>query len=183
MYKKYICGAGGKYIATGTQIDRTQFYPIRVGFSNRANPTRQASATADSNPTNWKARHAMCASAMNIPEDKAIYFKPDNIEREVGSYLISKEKLGEGGTAVVKLAWNRHTKELAAAKLIAKYRLTDRGRDNLEREYVWYLHNGPMRDPPAGLLRGSCACGTFDSIIPATKWFTCSVLHIIFLVP
>jgi predicted Ser/Thr protein kinase len=73
---------------------------------------------------------------MSIPEDKAIHFSPENVEREVGSYIVSKEKLGEGGTAVVKLAWNRQRKDLAAVKQIAKYRLTDRGRDNLERECV-----------------------------------------------
>lgn len=84
--------------------------------------------------TNDTWRHLL--PIMSIPESKTAYFSPDNIEREVGSYLVSKQKLGEGGTAVVKLAWNRQRKELAAAKLIAKYRLTDRGRDNLEREYV-----------------------------------------------
>jgi serine/threonine protein kinase len=58
------------------------------------------------------------------------------VSLQVGPYLISKHKLGEGGTSVVKLALNKHKKALVAVKIVAKYRLTDRGRDNLEREYA-----------------------------------------------
>src|SRR5438093_970840 len=76
-----------------------------------------------------------------FPEDVRTFFEPENIDKELGQYLISKHKLGEGGTSVVKLAWHKQKKVTLAVKIIAKYRLTDRGRDNLEREYGYFTSN------------------------------------------
>lgn len=107
---------------------------------------------------------------MSIPQDKVAYFVPENIEREVGSYLVSKQKLGEGGTAVVKLAWNRQRKDLAAVKILAKYRLTDRGRDNLEREYV---------APQLFSLQRSASSGPL--VLPSRVYFAFLIPCVVFL--
>jgi len=72
-----------------------------------------------------------------LPQDLASFFIPENIEKEIGPYYVSKHVLGRGATSEVKLAWHKSNKSPVAVKIVAKYKLSDRARDNLEREYGW----------------------------------------------